>query len=264
VTRLAPVSLLALATLSVSTSAQNPLTKPPAHVRDTAAITLLQKSVSAMGGASGWGSVQDWVITGSMSGGASARVSKTFSWTGAGVEFRLEVDGSNSTNVFVSGHGTPARIFNGTASPINYHVARANPPLYLPAVLLLQEVNNSLLTVHYLGPTTVNGLAAVQVHISDDSDATGSLVTSHDWYFDPVSFLPLHVEFRIPANENAADYSKGSFDFSKFQPINGMLVPFQVSLSRNSAPSKTFVVRSVTFNSGVSPSVFDAPKGAGQ
>ena len=233
-------------------------------VRDGAAISLLQSSVSAMGGTNNWASVVDWTITGSVSMSASAQASKTFSWKGAGREFRLEVDDSTSTSVFLSGHGTPARISNGTSTAINYHVARASLPFYLPAYVLQRELNNSQLTLRYVGAATTNGRSALQVHVSDDSDAVGSLVTPHDWYFDPTSFLPLRVEFRLPANENAADYVKGAFDFAQFQPIAGLLVPFQVVLSRDYPPAKAFAVASVVFNSGLPVSVFDPSNGGNQ
>jgi hypothetical protein len=89
-------------------------------------------------------------------------------------------------------------------------------------------------------------------------------VTPQDWYFDLSSGLPLRVEFRIPANENAADLTKGSYEFSDFRLANGILTPFQVSFSQDRLPLRVISFESVTFNVGVPPSVFDVPKGVGQ
>jgi hypothetical protein len=232
--------------------------------RDATAIAVLQNSVFAMGGSSSWQSVQDWTITGTVSISGSSQPASSFSWIGAGMEFRLEVDTSSTTNVFLSGHGSPARILNGTVTPINSFVARANPPFYLPGVRLMQELDNSQLTIQYVGTAVVHGRAAVQVHVCDNSDAMGSLVTPHDWYFDASSFLPLQVQIRIPPNENAADYLKGTFDFWQFQTVNAMLVPSQLSLSKENLPTTSIVAGSVTFNSGVPQSEFNSPQGGQQ
>src|SRR5271169_493980 len=206
-------------------------------VRDASAIAVLQNSASAMGGLSSWQSIQDWTIAGKVSISGSGRPANKFSWIGSGTEFRLETDTSSTANIFLSGHGSPARIFDGTVTSINYFVARANPPLYLPGVRLVQELNNSQLTIQYVGTAVVHGVAAVQIHVSDDSDVVGSLVTPHEWYFDATKFLPLQVQFRLPPNENAADYLTGTLDFWQLQPVNGLLAPSQISLSRMNAPT---------------------------
>jgi hypothetical protein len=233
-------------------------------VRDASAIAVLQNSVSAMGGSSSWQAVQDWTIAGTVSSNGSGQPASNFSWIGAGMEFRLEVDTSSTTNVFLSGHGSPARISNGVVSSLNYFVARANPPLYLPGVRLMQELNYQKLTIRYVGAATAQGRAAIQIHVSDDSDSLGSLVTPHDWYFDASSFLPLQVHLRLPPNENAANYMNGTFDFWQFQTVNGMLVPSQLSLSKGNLPTTSIVIGSVTFNSGIPQSEFDPPQGGAQ
>lgn len=252
------VILLALITTSWLANAQG------GPVRDASAIAVLQNSVSAMGGLSTWQTIQDWTITGTISVSGSSQAASNFTWIGAGTEFRMETDTSSTTKLFLSGHGSPARISNGSVNPINYHVARANPPLYLPGVRVMQELNNRQLTLHYVGAATVHGVTAVQIHVSDDSDAGGSLVTPHEWYFDATTFLPLQVQFRLPANENAAQYTSGSFDFWQFQTVNGMLVPSQLSVSQDYAPTKLFAVGSVAFNSGVPQFEFDPPQGGVQ
>jgi hypothetical protein len=257
------VALTIVLTLSF-TVPSGAVSTTPVPIRDAAAISTLQSSIAAMGGSSVAATIQDWTVTGTLAGTVSTQAAKTFTWTGAGTEFRVEVDSGSTTNVFVSGYGTPGRISNGTSSAINYHVARAALPFYLPAFLLQQHLNNTVLTLKYVGATTVNGLAAVQVHVSDDSDAVGSLVTPQEWYFDPVSFLPIHVDFRLPTNENANDYSPASFDFANTQLINGMLVPYQISYSKDGALFETFTVSSVVFNSGVPPVTFDPPQGVSQ
>jgi hypothetical protein len=231
--------------------------------RDAAAISTLQSAITALGGANVIAGIQDCILTGSFL--YSDGTSKTFNWTIAGSEFRRELDFPNGgTSVFFSGHGSPAWSQNGTISALNYHVARANLPLYLPPYVLFQELNNSVYTLKYVGLVQLNGKNAVQVHISDDSDAVGTLVTPQEWYFDPVSFLPLEVQFRQPSNENAGDYANATYTFSPFVPVNGVLVPSTISYSQDNAPDRTIAINSITFNTGVSQNIFNPPQGSGQ
>jgi hypothetical protein len=231
--------------------------------RDSAAINTLQNAITALGGANVIGSIQDCILTGSVA--YSDGSTKNFNWTIAGSEFRRELDFPNGgTSIFYSGHGSPAWTQNGTTLALHYHMARASLPLYLPPYVLFQELSNSIYTLKYVGVVQLNGKNVVQVHISDDSDAVGTLVTPQEWYFDPVSFLPVGVQFRQPSNENAADYGNAAYVFSQFLPVNGVLVPSPISYSQDNAPNKTITINSVTFNSGVSQNVFNPPQGGGQ
>jgi len=231
--------------------------------RDPAAISTLQSAITALGGSNALAAIQDCILTGSIL--HSDGTSKDFKWTIAGSEFRQELASANDgTNIFLSGHGSPAWVVNGSTLALNYYVARANPPRYLPAYVLFQELNNSVFTLKYIGAVQLNGRNVLQVHISDDSDALGTLVTPQEWYFDPVSFLPLRVQFREPPNENASNYVNAAFDMSQYVPFSGVLVPSTILYSQDNAANETITIGTVTFNSGVSPSVFDAPQGGGQ
>jgi hypothetical protein len=231
--------------------------------RDAAAIGTLQSAITALGGAGVIGSIQDCILTGSVLYGDGS--TKLLNWTIAGAEFRQELDiPSGGSSVFYSGHGSPASTRNGTTTALRYHIARANLPLYLPPYVLFQELGNAALTLRYVGLVQLNGKNAIQVHISDDSDLVGTLVTAQEWYFDPVSFLPLQVQFRQPSNENAADYWNATFVFSAYLQFSGVLAPSTVSYFDDSTTNKTISMTSVIFNSGVAQSVFNPPQGGGQ
>jgi len=231
--------------------------------RDAAALAAMESSIVAMGGANEWAAIQDWTITGQVSTSGSGQQAN-FSWIGSGVEFHIETDSNSSSSIFLSGHGSPARIINGTVFNLNYFMDRANPPLYLPGVCLTQELSNQKLTIQYLGTTTVNGIPAVQVQVTDNSDAQGSLVTPHSWYFNAATYLPLQVTLRLPPNENPSNYTNGSFTFGQFATANGLLVPSQVTLANGNLSTKAFSIASAAFNTGVPQSEFNPPQGGGQ
>ena len=230
--------------------------------RDTAAISTLQSAISALGGANAVAAIQDCILTGSILNADGT--SKTFNWTIAGNQFLVQTTTANgATNVFVSGHGSPAWITKGSTSALNSYMARANLPFYLPPYVLFQELSNPIYTLKFVGTVQLNGANVIQIHISDDSDLVGALVTPQEWYFDPVSFLPLRVQFREPSNENGANYVTAAYDLSQFGAVSGVMVPYKISFSDPLA-SEVVAVGTVTFNSGVPQNVFDAPTGGKQ
>jgi len=256
-----PGSLVAVLVLVLGlTAAVSATTQSPE--RDAAAISTLQSAITVLGGSNAVAAIQDCILTGSAL--YSDGTDRSFNWTIAGSQFRIQMATANGgTNVFLSGHGSPAWILNGNTKPLNYFMARANMPFYLPPYVLIQELSNPIYTLRYVGVVVLNGKNVVQVHVSDDSDSVGTLVTPQEWYFDPVSYLPLRVQYREPSNEKAVDYANATFDMSQFVPFNGVLVPTTISYS-NGVTNETITIGAVTFNSGVSQSVFDPPQGGQQ
>lgn len=228
--------------------------------RDAAALTALQNAITALGGTNAVAAIQDCILTGSVAYGDGT--SRTFTWTIAGVEFRRETTTANGTvTVFLSGHGSPAWLLGGNTTSLSSFMGRANFPLYLPPYALFQELSNPVYTIRYVGPTQVNGVNVLQIHISDDSDAAGALVTPQEWFLDPVSFLPVQVQFRQPSNENAADYVNTTFAFSKWMSLTGVLVPSAISYTQDNLANETILISGATFNTAVPPQVFDPPQG---
>src|ERR1700722_4083084 len=191
--------------------------QPP--VRDDHALKIVQTAINNMGAANSASAIRDCVLTGTSESDFALDSRREFTWTIAGDEFRYEVSGAKGTGFFISGHGTPSNTFNGKVTRINYHVARANLPYHLPGLLLSRELANPNYAVKYVGAAIVAGRRAAQVHLGDGSDKLASLVSPQDWYFDLGSGLPLRVEFRIPPNENAAAFIKGTYDFSDFRLV---------------------------------------------
>jgi hypothetical protein len=230
--------------------------------RDSAAISTLQSAIAALGGVNTVGAIQDCILTGSILNGDGTNSS--FNWTIAGSEFLIQTTpAKGGTNTFLSGHGSPAWVVNNSVTSLNSYMARANLPFYLPAYALYEELNNPVLTLQYVGLVRLNGAQAIQIHISDDSDAVGTLVTAQEWFFDPVSFLPVQVQFREPSNESPSDYQTATLGMSQFVPYNGVLVPSAIFFT-DSVSSENITISAVTINSGVAQGIFDPPQGGGQ
>jgi hypothetical protein len=240
----------------------SPFYQPEPPTRDGGAIEIVQRAISSLGATNSLTAVQDCVLSGVSESDSNPDSRTDFTWTVAGDEFRFDVKRAGGSGFFLSGHGRPANVFNGKLTAVNYHVAKANLPYFLPGLLLSRELSNPNFSVKYLGPSSVGGKQAKHVQLSDGSGKLEFLISPQDWYFDPSSGLPLRVEFRIPTNENAADWIKGVYDFSNFQPVTGMLIPFQILFSRERMLPHVITFNSVVFNTGISPSIFDAPQEA--
>ena len=233
--------------------------------RDPQALLVVQQSLAAMGGATAAAQVTDAVCTGAVQPVARSQVkASTFTWKIKGTDFRYQSSTGSSTRIFVSGHGHPASVRDGVVKALSPHMALANPPFELPALVLAPEASDTRYTVTLGGSSTVEGTAAIKVHTRLETDVVTSLVTAQDWYFDVVTRLPLRVEHRLPDNLRPDHYVNAAEEYSDFRVVSGMLVPFRISLYEDGVQVAIVTLDSVKFNQGLSGADFDAPQGGGQ
>ena len=233
--------------------------------RDPRALAAVQQAIAAMGGSAAAARVTDTVVTGTIepSSGSSVK-GGAFTWKTAASEFKYEKRAGSSTQVLVSGHGHPKRIHNGTITALSLHIALANPPLHLPALVLADVVANQDYSVRLLGRADVSGVDAIKVRIGLDRDLIHSLVTPQDWYFDALTGIPIRVEHRLPDNRRADNYVTAAEEFGDYRSASGLLVPFRILSYESGALVAVETVSTVRFNSGLSSSEFDGPSGGAQ
>lgn len=237
-------------------------TPQPSPVRDPQALATIQGALNAMGGASAVAAIQDSTVQGTMTYDSNSNMPPaSFIWQTSGVEFQHTVQNSNGTYTSLSGHGKAAQLMNGNWAHLPPYNSRAELQFHIPALALYAETQNANYTFLFMGSSTISGNAAIHVHTVDNSDAIGSLVTPQEWYFDPSTYLPIRVEFKIPSQRNPHDSFPASMNFSNYQVVSGLAVPYQVRVQVWQV-SKTATVSSVTFNSGLSASTFDPPAGS--
>jgi len=236
---------------------------PP--VRDPQAISVLQSAIAAMGGTSAVAAITDTTVSGmepDLSNPGGPPVPFTFQTSGA--EFRSTTQNASGVYTALSGHGVPAQLKHGNWVPLAPYVSRAVLPFHLPALVLYGEMQNANYTLQYVGTGTVDGNPAIHIHAADTSDATGQLVTPQEWYFNPTTLLPVRVEYKLPDERNPQAYLLAWTEFSGYQTINGIAVPYQINFGAGYASSTIASVTSVTFNSGLPASTFDPPAAGAQ
>lgn len=228
--------------------------------RDPQAITIVQNAITALGGAVTTSQISDTTAQGTFQAGSGTG---TFTWQTQGAEFRYSTQTNTDTRIFVSGHGAPADVRNGVGVTTGTHVLRSTLPYHVPGLALLQEINNANYSMTFVGPETLNGTSVIHVQTVDNSDTTGSQVTPQDWYFDAGTMLPVRVGHRIPDSADPTNYITATRDFGPYTNVGGVLVPTSITTTINGAP-RSVTIAPVQFNTGLSPSTFDAPNGGGQ
>jgi hypothetical protein len=266
----ASVLILLLGLTSQLVLAQAPAPSPtptqPPPVQDPQAIAAIQSAIAATGGITAISAIQSSIAQGtSVATPDDGSGTITFTWSLSGQDFRYENDATIGSHVFVSNSGNPCDIEGSTLVSLGPQAARANLPFHIPALALLNELSNPNYTLTYVGTATLNGTAAVHIQTADNSDSVGQLVSPQDWYFDPTTGLPLSVQYRIPNPADSQSWFLGSMSFASFRAVNGVLVPFQLTIQEGPATPPTVVVTiaSVTFNTTVPSTQCVAPAGAG-
>jgi hypothetical protein len=260
------LGLMSQSVLAQATSPSPSPTSPPTPVQDAQAVAAIQSAIAAMGGATAIAAIQSSVAQGtSVATPDDGSGTRNFTWSHSGQDFRYENDAASGSHIFVSNSGSPCDIEGNTVVASARHVARANLPFHLPAVVLFNELSNPNYTLTYIGVAPLNGTSAVHIQTADNSDSVGQLVTPQDWYFDPTTGLPLSVQYRIPSAGSAQNWQPGSISFANFQPVNGVLVPFQLTIQEGPAavPPVVATISSVTLNAPISSTQCVAPASVG-
>jgi hypothetical protein len=244
--------------------AQSPTPSPSQAARDAQAVAVAQNALAAMGGTSVVSQVQNSVVQGTSVDQSTAESGTlNFIWTYSGNEFRNENNGATGSHVLVSNSGNPTDFSDGKWVSPPPVVARTNLPYHIPALVLLNELNNSGYTFVFLGPATINGNNAIHVQTCDNSDIIGHFFTAQDWYFDPATGLPLRVEYSYPISQDYRESVHGSIDFAEFKPVTGILVPFQLTM-HDGPISSVASINSVVFNTTLDAKGFTPSTGSVQ
>ena len=233
--------------------------------RDTAAVAAVQEAVTALGGYTAVGLIVDARVTGTIApASGSSLPAGRFVWEDAPPEFRYTLQTPTGARAFVSGHGQPAFEKNSVVHALYPHMATASFPFHLPAVVLAHQLGNVNCSVRLIGNSTVAGNPAIHVRMSVDTNSVSAQVTPQDWYFNSVTSLPLRVEYRLPQNRRPDDFSVEAEEFSNFQKVNGLQIPYRITIYRDGVLQGAATINSVAFNVGLSPSEFDLLQGVQQ
>jgi len=260
--------LTLLVPISVPMAAQ----QPP---RDPRAIRVIQQSLSAMGGGAAAASIQDGVARGQFrplagSGLKPATFIWKHSWAGGSYEFRRETAMDHGPVLVVSGHGSPRALDPGGLRVLPEDSA-LEPAIHLPRRVFVAALIDPQYKFEAPSDAVLNdGRKAVRVHFELAArDPQIRAASSQDWFFDPTTWLPLRLEFRVTSLPDPSWTRSGpeslavAVEYSDFRAVGAVLVPFTMTIRARGSELLLATLESVTFNSGVRPSEFDAPGSGG-
>ena len=240
---------------------------PP--TRDSQAVSLFQKSITAMGGNVAVTQVQTVVAQGSLvAAPGSSGPTGTFIWEdqfgASSHEFASTFQSGPSIKKLVSGHGSPGFVSGSTVHKLKPHVAATRVTVHLPAVVLSGLLANQNCSLSSISQATINGSSVLQVQVHTDTDYIQQIASVQTWYFDPATSLPVRLEYRALDNNLPEKFAVIAADFSDFRIVLGLAIPFKIIISEDGAPEAAVTLNSVTINSNLSSSDFDLPTGGVQ
>jgi hypothetical protein len=182
---------------------------------------------------------------------------------------------SNSRFDFVSTAGTSSEIRNasggapqgswitpdGVSHAMATHNTFTDAAWFAPELTVLSQLSNPNLMVSYVGQETRAGAAVQHLHFaiqSASTDPTGLFqgLSAEDVYLDVSTYLPVALIFNTHPDNDAGTNISVEIDYSNYQPVNGVQIPFHVQKSLNGALFLDVAIQSSVLNSGIPASVF--------
>jgi len=242
--------------------AQSPTSSSPQ------AVALAIQALSALVGTT---TVTDATLTGTVIRTAGSDVDTgtvTLKVLGTS-ESRLDMSLSNGTRSEIrnSSSGSPQGFWVAPDSSVHLmanHNTLTYAAWFFPALSVLSQASNSSLLFTYIGQETRNGETVQHIraaqNVSSSADPSGLIqsLSTEDIYLDATSLLPVALIFNAHPDNNALANIPVEVDFSNYQVVNGVKIPFRVQQYFNGTLFLDVTVQSAVLNSGLTDSVFAA------
>jgi hypothetical protein len=238
--------------------------------RDPQAVTLVQQTLAAMGGAQALafadslavGSVQSFKPDGTSLTLPIVKKTKGTKMT------RTEVQRPEGTRLRIVNNGIGVvQNPDGAVRPQSSNNTVAERVEHIPALSILSEWQSTTTEVRYVRSDTVNGRPVQVIALSFIPTSDPQWVNSYRsttqtlFYIDEANSLVSKIEYQ----EFADDYTNVSVKievfFTDYRAISGVLVPFTQSTYAGGQLQSTFTLTSIAFNTGLSDSEFAIPGG---
>ena len=181
----------------------------------------------------------------------------------------LVVSGGTRSDIFsLSRSNAPQGFWVGndeTAHPMAEHNTLAGAVWFFPALSVLSQASNPDYVVSYLGQETRQGVSVQHLRFTLQSLAAAAYgeqmlarLSATDVYLDSSSLLPVALAFNTHPDNNTLIDIPMEVDFSDYQTVNGIRVPFHIQKYLNGTLFLDLAIRDVTMNSGLTDSAFSS------
>jgi len=152
---------------------------------------------------------------------------------------------------------------DGSAYPWGLENCLVNAVWFFPQLSVLGAMGDSSLIFSYIGPETRNGTAVQHIRsyryivgATPEATALNQQLSTMDIYLDATSMLPSAFVFNIHSMDEIDPGLSVEVDFSGYQSVNGVKVPYRIQRYVGGNLGLDFSVTGVQLNSGVSDSLF--------
>jgi len=243
-------------------SAQNPPQSDPQ------AVSLANQAMAAlMNGVA----VSDVMLSGNAvwTSGNGNETGTVTAYGKTNVESRLDLalSGGNRSELRNSAGGSPQGAWinaSGQSTPSALQNCWTDTVWFFPALISLSTANtDATLVLVYVGLETQNGRSVQHIRSYHYVASKHPKVTNFtqqmstvDYYLDAQTFVPMSITFNAHPDDDASTNIAVEVDFSNYQQVNGILVPFHVTKVWQGNPLLDFTVTNVVVNSGLPDSLF--------
>lgn len=232
---------------------------------DAFAISLAQKSMAALTGGKPASDVTLSANVISILGSDNESGTATLLAKGVGesrVDLKLNNWSRSDVRSIQSGVPIGSWEKNGeTAVAYAGHNCRTDAAWFFPALSSLSQTSNPNFVFRYIGVEQHSGLSTQHIQVFQINSGAPEVqqLSVTDFYVDPSSFLPLAINFPVHPDEDMNRSIRMEIDFSAYQSINGIQVPFHFQKLLNDGVILDVEVTSAVFNTGLLDSVFSIP-----
>jgi len=250
------ITLLFLFCIGVSAFAQT--ISQPAPTSDAHAISSAQQSIAAL---TGGASISDVTLNAnviSILGSDNETGTGTFRAKGSSesrVDLTLSSGTLSETRSLQNGGPTGAWSRNGSAAISQApHNVLTDASWFFPALSCLSQYASSSYVFEYIGQEQHSGVNTqhIQVAMAPSTGAPNvQRLSTMDFYLDPVSFLPLAIDFKVHPDRDTNTDIPVEILFANYQTINGIKVPFHIQRMLDGGVVLDIGVTSAVFNTGI-------------
>jgi hypothetical protein len=150
---------------------------------------------------------------------------------------------------------------DGSSHPFSLHNCMTDAGWFVPQLTILSQLSNSNLVVSYIGQETRAGVSVQHLHFafqSQSPDPTGFFqsLSAEEVYLDATTFLPAAINFNAHPDTDANINIAVEIDFSNYQPVNGVLVPFRIQKLINNGVALDLTINSAKINQALTEADF--------
>jgi outer membrane lipoprotein-sorting protein len=247
-------------------SQQIPSTPVP---KDPQALEMAQKSLLAMSGTTSLNSILDSQTTGTLTLYApDGPVSMPITYNTKGthqIRVELQQPAGMAVRIVNNGQGILQKP-DGSIVNLLMNNTLAERVTHIPVFSLLAENLDPAVKVQSKGSSTVNNsvtndvvLSYIPNPASPDASAFEKM-TQHIFHLDQSTGLVLKVDYQNCAENDTNACQKVETVFSDYRSVQGVLVPFLQTTSTDGKPYSQVALKSVSFNVGLSDSLFSLVK----